>query len=116
MTKISMGAGVVVAEDVRATVAAFDGALLNGARMCVSVLEAAQGADVPVAQTQRLLRSISTSLNAVVEGRGEIVAAVRQMTAIKSRSNLAPVDYGCPDGWDVIDPTLPIGSLAVATA
>ena len=117
MAEISKGAGVVVAEDVRATVAAFDGALLNGARMCVSVLEATQGAGVPVAQTQKLLRSISTGLSAVVDGRGEIVAAVRQMTVIKSRSNLAEVSYGCPDGWDsVFDPTEPTGSLAPVPA
>ena len=116
MTKFSMGAGMVVAEDVRATVAAFDGALLSGARMCVSVLEATQDSGLPAAQTQKLLRSISTGLNAVVDGRGEIVAAVRQMTVIKSRSNLAPVDYGCPDGWDAIGPTAPIGSIAMQSA
>lgn len=78
------------------------GAILDGARLCVSVIEASQGAAVPVAQSQKLMKSITAGLNAVVEGRGEIVSAVRQLSAIKARSNLAPEAYGCPEGWDAI--------------
>jgi hypothetical protein len=82
-----------------------DDALLSGARMCVSVLEAAHGSKVPAAQSQKVLRSITAGLNAVVEGRGEIVSAVRQLSAIKSRSNFAPEAYGCPEGWEDLKTT-----------
>lgn len=117
MVEFSKGAGLVVANDARTAVAAFDGALLSGARMCVSVLEAAQGANIPAARTQKVLRSISSSLSAVVEGRGEIVAAVRDLNAIKLRSNLRVEDYGCPDGWEAVDPTAaPTGADAAAVA
>lgn len=112
MIELSRGAGQVVAADVRTTVAAFDGALLSGARMCVSVLEATQGANVPIAQTQRLLKSISSGMQSVVDGREEIVRAVRSMTAIQGRSNLAEESYGCPDGWE----QLAAGSPEVAMA
>lgn len=102
MIKLKEGAGIVVAGDVRNAVAAVDDALLNGAKLCVSVLEAAQGTNLPVQQTQKLYRSITTGLSAVLDGRGEFVAAVRQMNEIKARSNLAPQNYGCPDGWDAV--------------
>lgn len=101
MLKFSQGAGAVVAADVQSTVAAVDDALLNGARMYVSVLEAAHGSNLPVAHSQRILRSMTSGLSAVVDGRGELVAAVRQLSFIKSKSNCAPEAYGCPEGWDV---------------
>jgi hypothetical protein len=110
MINFRAGAGTVVAADVKSTVAAVDEALLSGARMCVSVLEATQGTSVPVAQSQKVLRSIAAGLNAVVDGRGEIVSAVRQMNAIKARSNFAPESYGCPTGWDDLTAMEPTGS------
>ncbi len=99
MIELKHGAGLVVAGEVRNAFNAVDDALLNSARMCVSVLEATQGANIPAQQTQLLLKSITASMTAVVNGRDEIVSALRQMNAIKGQSNLAPVDYGCPDGW-----------------
>lgn len=99
MIEFRNGAGVVVAGDVKTTVAAFDDALLNGARMCVSVLEATQGANVPISQTQRVLKSMTSGLQSVVDGRADLVSAVRHMTAIQVRSNLSEESYGCPDGW-----------------
>lgn len=102
MIELKPGAGLVVAGDVRNTFAAFDDALLNGARMCMSVIEATQGTNVPVGQSQLLLRAITNGLNSVVEGRAEIVGALKQMIAIKDQSNLAAVSYGCPDGWDAL--------------
>lgn len=111
MVELKQGAGAVVAADVQDAVRAMDGALLSGARMCVSVLEAAQGAKVPVAHSQKVLRSIASGLNAVVEGRGEIVSAVRHLNVIKSHSNLAPMAFGCPEGWD--DLSTPTGASRV---
>lgn len=99
MIELKQGAGLVVAGDIRNAFNAVDDALLNSARMCVSVIEATQGTNIPAPQTQQLLRSITTGMVAVVDGRDEIVTALKQMIAIKGQSNLAPVDYGCPDGW-----------------
>jgi hypothetical protein len=99
MIELKPGAGLVVAGEIRNAFSAVDDALLNSARMCVSVIEATQGANIPAQQTQQLLRSITASMAAVVDGRDEIVTALKQMLAIKGQSNLAPVNYGCPDGW-----------------
>ena len=100
MLNFRPGAGAVVAADTKNTVAAVDDALLNSVRMYASIIEAAQGSNLPAAQSQRVLKSMTSGLAAVVEGRGEIVSAIRQMTVIKGRSNFAPVDFGCPEGWD----------------
>ena len=97
--ELKAGAGLVVAGDIRNAFSAVDDALLNSARMCVSVIEATQGANIPAQQTQQLLRSITASMAAVVDGRDEIVTALKHMIAIKDHSNLAPVNYGCPAGW-----------------
>lgn len=99
MIHLKEGAGLVVAGDVQSTVAAVDDALLNSARMCASVLEATQGAKIPVQHTQELLRAISESISSVLDGRDQLVTAIRKMNTIKDRSNLAVVNYGCPDGW-----------------
>lgn len=99
MIDLKHGAGLVVAGDVRTAFNAVDDAILSSARMCVSVLEATQNTNIPAQQTQHLLRSITASMTAVVAGRDEIVTALKQMLTIKGHSNLAPVNYGCPDGW-----------------
>jgi hypothetical protein len=101
MTMINFreGAGTVVAADVQGTVASVDDALLNSARMWVSVLEAFQGAKVPAAQSQKLFESLTSGMNAVIAGRKDMVSVIRQLTAIQGRSNLAAEAYGCPEGW-----------------
>lgn len=116
MIQLRQGAGAVVAADVRDAVAAVDDALLNGARMYVSVLEAIQGSNIPIVQTQKLFRSISSGLDQVVSGRAEIVSAVRQMNSIKARSNFAPENYGCPTGWDDLVTPEPVGRQAFEPA
>ena len=100
MLNFRPGAGAIVAADRQNMVNAVDDALINGARMCASIIEATQGSNLPAVQSQRLLRSMTAGLQHVVEGRGEIVATIRQLSAIKDRSNFAPEDFGCPEGWE----------------
>ena len=97
MINFRPGAGPVVAADTKNAVAAVDDALLNSARLIASIIEATQGSDLPVGESQKLLASMTSGLQAVLDGRGSMVAAIRQMTVIKGRSNFAPVDYGCPE-------------------
>ena len=98
MLNFRPGAGPVVATDTRNAVAAVDDALLNSARLIASVIEATQGSNLPVSESQKLLSSMTSGLQSVLDGRGNMVSAIRQMTDIKGRSNFAPVDYGCPTG------------------
>ena len=51
MIELSQGAGEVVAGDVRNAFAAVDDALLNSARMYVSIVEATKGSNIPVSQS-----------------------------------------------------------------
>lgn len=102
MIEFKPGAGMVVAADVQTTVAAVDDAIFNGARLCASFIEATQGSNLPVSQSQRVIKSITSGLSAVADGRAEIVSAIRHLAEIKGRSNLAPENYGCPTPWSVI--------------
>jgi hypothetical protein len=99
MLNFRPGAGPVVAADTKNAVAAVDDALLNSARLIASVIEATQGSNLPVVESQKLLAAMTSGLQAVLDGRGNMVEAIRQMTSIKGRSNFAPIDVGCPDGW-----------------
>jgi hypothetical protein len=98
MLKFREGAGPVVAADTKNAVAAVDDALLNSARLLASVIEATQGSNLPVGESQKLLVSMTSGLQSVLHGRSNMVDAIRQMTDIKDRSNFAPLDFGCPGG------------------
>jgi hypothetical protein len=105
MLNFRPGAGPVVATDTKNAVAAVDDALLNSARLIASVIEATQGSNLPVTESQKLLAAMTASLQAVLGGRADMVAAIRQMTTIKGRSNFAPLDFGCPEGWEAMAST-----------
>lgn len=96
MVNFQPGAGAVVAADSKNAVAAVDDALLNNLRMYASFIEATQGSNLPAAQSQKVYKSLSASLSAIVEGRADIVAAIRQLNFIKGASNLRELDFGCP--------------------
>lgn len=110
MFEFRPGAGAVVAADSKHAVAAVDEALLNSMRMCASIIEATQGSNLPAGATQKLLDSMTTGLRSVVAGRGDIVSAIRQLSAIKIQSNFASDDFGCPDGWT------PVAAQAIRTS
>ncbi|HEX8642890.1 MAG TPA: hypothetical protein VF702_03140 [Allosphingosinicella sp.] len=99
MLNFRPGAGPVVATDTKNAVAAVDDALLNSARLMASIIEATQGSNLPISESQKLLAEMASGLQSVLDGRGNMVSAIRQMTVIKGRSNFAPLDVGCPDGW-----------------
>lgn len=117
MLNFRPGAGPVVAADTKNAVAAVDDALLNSARLIASVIEATQASNLPVVESQKLLTSMTSGLQAVLDGRGNMVCAIRQMTDIKGRSNFAPYDYGCPGGWYASTPAVaaPVGEAAPKT-
>jgi hypothetical protein len=97
MIEFKHGGGSVVAADARSAITSVDEALLSGARMCASFLEASQGSNLPASQSQRVIRSIATGMNSVVEARAAMVSAIKELRIIQGRSNLAAEAYGCPD-------------------
>lgn len=96
MANFQIGAGAVVAADSKNTVSAIDDAMLNHARMLASFIEVTQGANLSADKSQKFYKSMSAGLNAFVEGRGDIVSAIRQLNYIKSISNLREENFGCP--------------------
>jgi hypothetical protein len=117
MIELKNGAGLVVAADVQNAFATLDDALLSEARMMVSVLEATEKASICAGQKQRLLSSLGAGMAATLDGRGHVVSALKELLDIKSQSNLAPVNYGCPGGWVTAEgETAPRSAKSFATA
>jgi hypothetical protein len=89
------GAALVIAEDLRSTFGAVDEALVNGSRLFNSIAETARTSRLNATESQRLFDHVAAGLSCVVQGRGEIVDAMKRMTVLKRQSNLETVDIGC---------------------
>lgn len=100
MIKIQEATGLVVAEDTRSTIAAIDRAILSKTRLASSIIEASEQSSLPISQSQKLLEGMARGFDHLVAGRADMVGVVRHLTAIKGRSSLQVVDYGCPNGLE----------------
>ena len=101
MIKLSVGAGQVIASDVTTAFQSTDNALLDTARLTASVLEGTATSGLNPRAKQRLLESIGSSFDRMLESRKEMVRAHSQMVVLQSQSNIAEVNFGCyemPDG------------------
>lgn len=99
MFKLTEAAVQVVAADSRSAVAEFDDTYITSLRLAANAAEGLRDANVPAGQTQRLFRSLTESLDKIVEGRGSLVSAIGQLQILQKHSNQAEVDGGCPDDW-----------------
>jgi hypothetical protein len=72
MLKIEHTTGLVIADDLKASIKAIDDALLQESRLTGSLLEK------------------------LVSGRADMLSVVRQVNTIRSQSNLQVVGFGCP--------------------
>jgi hypothetical protein len=99
MFKLTEAAVQVVAADSRSAVAEFDDTYITSLRLAANAAEGLRGANVPAGQTQRLFRSLTESLDKIIEGRGSLVSAIGQLQILKMRSNQAETDGGCPEDW-----------------
>ena len=99
MLKLTEAAVQVVGADSRAAVADFDDTYITSLRLAANAMEALKDANIPAGQTQRLVRSLTASLDKLVEGRGSLVSALGQLQVLHKHSNQAEVDAGCPGGW-----------------
>ena len=92
---ISEAGGRTVAADINTAFGSFDAAILDTARLTASLMETKAASNVTPGRSQRVLDSIGTSINKLIEGRRDMVAAHRTLVAIKDESNLQVVDFGC---------------------
>lgn len=96
MHHIEESAGQVIASDTQASVAAIDQAVMNYSRLCASIIEVSNSANLPVTAGQPALAKMAAGLAALVEGRELIAGATRDLLKVQGRSNLAAVGLGCP--------------------
>lgn len=95
MHTFNTGAAIVIAADLRTTLASVDSALVTGSRLIGTMLETAQDANLSAIESQRVLDDMTTGLTNVVKGRSDMVEALKRMTVLKRNSNLETVDVGC---------------------
>lgn len=95
MKNINTGSAMVIADDVRSTLASVDSALTSGARLLGVMVETAHASRITATESQRVLENVLAGLSNVLRGRSDMVEAVKRMTVIKQNSNLETVDVGC---------------------
>ena len=86
----------VVAAETRSSFQSYDRAILDTARLSVTLLEANELSSVPAGQSQIALRAIHESTGHLISARGGMVRLVGQLAALKQRSDQAPMNVGCP--------------------
>jgi hypothetical protein len=96
MFKIGEAAGALIAEETKGALRAVDNAILSKLRLCTSLVEIFEQAQLPVNSSQKLLQSMTSGLSQIIAGRGEMAQTVRELNAIKAASNLAETSYNCP--------------------
>jgi hypothetical protein len=99
MFKLTEAACRVVAADSRAAVAEYDETYITSLRLAANAAEGLRDADIPAGQTQRLFRTMTESLDKIIEGRATLISAIGQLKVLHKRSSQAEVDLGCPGGW-----------------
>ena len=98
MYKISESVGHVVAADTQSAVSSINSAIINQSRMCATLLEASNAANLPIGTMQDPLRAMADGLQSLVLNRASVAEAVRELTQIQRQSNLREVSFGCPTG------------------
>lgn len=96
MFVIGENAGALIAEETKGALRALDNAILSELRLCTSLVETFEQAQLPVGSSQKLLQSMTSGLSQIIAGRGEMAQTVRELNAIKAASNLAATSYNCP--------------------
>lgn len=95
MIEIELTAGRVIAGDATALFDAADEALLNSARLTVSILEVASQARVDPRTKQRLLEAIHAGQSKLVDSRKSFTNVHSQLVVLQRKTNLAEVNWGC---------------------
>jgi hypothetical protein len=96
MLKIEHTTGLVIADDLKASIKAIDDALLQESRLTGSLLEASDQIGLPITHSQKLLEGMARGFEKLVSGRADMLSVVRQVNTIRSQSNLQVVGFGCP--------------------
>lgn len=97
----------IVAGDARSSFASYDRALLDAARLSVTLLEASSLSQVPARDAQIALRTMHESTGHLISARSSMIRLVGYLTAVKQRSDQAPMNVGCPGETPLAGSLLP---------
>ncbi len=98
MHRIQETAARVVVGDAQSSVGAIDQAVMCYSRLCASIVEVSNAADLPVTAGQPALTKVAAGLSALIEGREHIASATRELIKVQAASNLRETAFQCPGG------------------
>lgn len=98
MHRIQETAAKVVAADTLVSVGAIDQAVMSYSRLCASIVEVSNAADLPVTTGQPALAKVAAGLAALIEGRQHIASATRELIKVQQASTLRETAFQCPGG------------------
>ncbi len=98
MHSIELAAAKVVAADTRSSVHAIDQAVMSYSRLCASIVEVSNAANLPVTAGQPALAKVAAGLAALVEGRELIASTTRELIKVQGASTLRETSFQCPNG------------------
>lgn len=98
MHRIQEAAAKVVVSDTQSSVGAIDEAVMSYSRLCASIVEVSNAADLPVTAGQPALAKVAAGLAALIEGREHIAAATRELIKVQRDSSLRETAFQCPGG------------------
>lgn len=98
MHRILESAARVVVSDTQSSVGAIDQAVMSYSRLCASIVEVSNAADLPVTAGQPALAKVAAGLTALVEGREHIAEATRELIKVQRASTLRETAFECPGG------------------
>lgn len=98
MHRIQENAARVIATDTQTSVGAIDQAVMSYSRLCASIVEVSNAAELPVTAGQPALAKVAAGLAALIEGREHIASATRELIKIQRSSNLNETAFHCPGG------------------
>ena len=117
MVHIKESSAQVVAGDAQAMTTALDLALLQQVRLCASIVETAADTKLGLAASQPVLAAMATGVSKLIDSRASMASAIKDMTIIQKRSNLAETSFGCPGGfWRTQAPSFASAAAEVEVA
>ena len=95
MYQVEHNTGMRIAADIREAHAAVDIALLRITELSRTMLQAGSDIQLAPAEGQKALEAMVGSFSTQVDVRGQLIAAHRQLSVIKLRTDQAETDFGC---------------------
>ena len=95
MTELDYHEAQNVSDNIIATHAALDEALLKLSQLTGSMVQASRTSQMPAADSQKALEAVSEGISSLMTSRRGFVSAHKHMIVIRGKSNHQETDFGC---------------------